>query len=1140
MHVATLVGRGDVVTDFWMIIAAFMVFLMQAGFLLIEAGSVRAKNSVNVAQKNVSDLLLCTLAYAVVGFSIMYGVSVSGLFGTGGVRTALQDAGGWPTLLIFNLAFCSVCATIVSGAVAERMRIEGYLISTVAIALLVYPIFGHWVWGNAVIESNSAVLANLGFVDHAGGIAVHALGGAFALVAVIMLGPREGRFDAEGRPQPISGFSPVLALMGALILFVTWVPFNTGALEPGSEAFANAALATILAGGMGGFSGQVYGYTTQQQTFDPQASFNGMLGGLVAVTTGVTYLGPLGAVLVGGLGGLVAVAGQSLLLHRFKLDDPVGVVAVHGMAGVAGGVFFPFVANTGLPAGNAFTQFAVQGVGALACVLWAGLCSAIVFAVLKRAGLLRVSAAQEHLGLNFGEHTPGMNDAVLERTYAASRKAMESMGAQTLADPARSGLDEVGLAVQQILADNERQAENIERGRTVFGHAVESITDGVLIYSRHAVVTQLNSAFKTIVGHIGARVEIGMSRRDFIRELAECGAFDLGADDIEDWLDAYLADNPLDGEQGETISLDNGSHYLRRSTPIRGGGQVIVMTDITEVRNAQIRAESAERAKSEFLANMSHEIRTPMNGIIGMTELLAMTELSPRQTEFVDTIARSGQALITIINDILDFSKIEAGRVALDPAPFVLREAVEDVTSLLANGAAEKGLDLLVRIDPGLPDTVIGDVGRIRQILTNLVGNALKFTHAGHVLIDIGGTVDEGMARLAIRVEDTGIGIPEEKRHLIFDKFNQADGTNTREYEGTGLGLAIAMELAQLMEGDLHVDSAVGEGSTFTLSLTLPVHAGIDTAVRAPVELIGANILVVDDNEINRNILREQIRHWQGRSVCVDSVEKASAVLQGARERGVRFDLVLTDFQMPELSGEDLIERLRLDPRTQSLPVIVLSSAGDDGLRRRLLDKGARTVLSKPARASRLWDAISGAILESRGQGRDGTGAVKAVNPQRRATDGLPLMDERGATPAAPATRSDGGFDVLVAEDNETNRLYIDYVLSGLGLTYKIVENGRRAVDQWKAHAPKAVLMDVSMPVMNGYEATQAIRALEGERGLRRTPIIAVTAHTLDGDRERCLAAGMDDYLGKPVSIERLRAKLEAFGLMAGTETRTG
>ena len=263
--------------DSWMVIAAFLVFLMQAGFLLIEAGSVRSKNSINVAQKNVSDLIICIMCYSLIGFSLMYGLSIGGFIGMGSVKTALENQGDWPELLIYNLAFCSVMATIVSGAIAERMRVGAYFFSTIMIASLVYPVFGHWTWGNTIITSNLAFLANLNFVDHAGGVAIHALGGFFALAAVMVIGPRLGRFDQDGKVLPISGSNPVLALTGTLILFVTWIPFNTASLQLGSELFSDVALVTILAGSAGGMSGKIIGYVLDKRVFSPNASANGIL-----------------------------------------------------------------------------------------------------------------------------------------------------------------------------------------------------------------------------------------------------------------------------------------------------------------------------------------------------------------------------------------------------------------------------------------------------------------------------------------------------------------------------------------------------------------------------------------------------------------------------------------------------------------------------------------------------------------------------------------------------------------------------------------------------------------------------------------------------------------------------------------------
>ncbi len=1117
-------------TSMWMIIAAFMVFFMQAGFLMIEAGSVRAKNATNVAQKNVSDLIICVMAYGLIGFGIMYGTTIGGYIGTGGVKAALLETGGWPTLLIFNLAFCSVMATIISGAVAERMRIGAYFLSTIFVAMIVYPIFGHWTWGNSIIESNLAFLANLNFVDHAGGITIHALGGFYAFAAIIILGARKGRFDDQGNPLPISGSNNVLALSGALVLFVTWIPFNTGALVPGTQLFADVALVTVVAGAAGGMAGKLFGYFMEGRVFNPMASFNGLLGGLVAITAGAPFVGPLGALAVGAIGGLVAIGGQSLLLNKFKLDDPIGAVSVHGFAGILGGILFPFFAVNPLPAGTPFAQFIVQLYGAGACIVWATLTGALFIGALKKLGILRVSEAQEHLGLDFGEHSAGVTEEHLDVAHKASLKALKGSPLKKFGGGAATS--ELGYALNEISEENLRVTQRAQRQSNIYSTAAESLSDGVLIYNAKGVILKANKSFRELMKSLGVECGEGMTRRKFISNLIDAKVLDTQDTPPAQWLETYLKRVDLKTVHEDIMSMPDNRFFLRRASPIAEGGQIIVVTDITEIRAAQVKAEAAEKAKSEFLANMSHEIRTPMNGIIGMTELLSMTEMNDRQKHFVETISRSGNALMTIINDILDFSKLEAGQAKLDPVPFVLREAIEDVLTLLSNSAAEKGIDLLLRVDPELPQTFIGDVGRLRQILTNLVGNAVKFTHSGHVLVEVSGYVAQGQAHLEIRVKDTGIGIPADELDFVFDKFKQVDGTTTREYEGTGLGLSITSSLISLMNGKIDVESEIGTGTVFTTSLTLPVHENIVPLKTVPVEIIGRNILIVDDNVVNRNILREQVKHWKCRSAAVESGAQALKSLENARLKNINIDVMIIDYHMPGMNGEDLFYAVRKMPAYKNLPVIMLTSVNQDDLAQRLLSNGLDAILTKPARSSALFDVMTGCLLES----QKGTkiAEVDSVRMPRqqpsKVTAAKPLPVAASGAKASPSVSQ--SFDILVAEDNETNQIYIKYVLDTLGIRHKVVPNGRLAVDQWRAHNPKLILMDVSMPEMNGYKATEEIRRLERQLGRPNTPIIAVTAHTLTGDEDRCIAAGMNDYLSKPVSIEGLRTKLAKWNVM--------
>ncbi|WP_256752669.1 response regulator [Mesorhizobium sp. Mes31] len=548
-----------------------------------------------------------------------------------------------------------------------------------------------------------------------------------------------------------------------------------------------------------------------------------------------------------------------------------------------------------------------------------------------------------------------------------------------------------------------------------------------------------------------------------------------------------------------------------------------------ESAESLFKAEAADRAKSEFLANMSHEIRTPMNGVLGMAELLAKTDLTPRQKTFTEVIVKSGNALLTIINDILDFSKINAGQLTLDPAPFRLAEAVEDVATLVSARVAEKNLELIVRVDPRLPAYVVGDAGRFRQIVTNLLGNAVKFTEKGHVLIDVGGEIVKDVVQLKVRVEDTGIGIPAEKLQNVFEKFAQVDGSSTRRHEGTGLGLAIAARLVDLMAGKIGVESEIGRGSVFWFAVPLPAHHAAARDEIVPVDVTGARVLVIDDNPVNREILLEQLRSWSFDCAAAESGAVGLAFLDRACQLGAAVDCVILDYQMPGMNGADVARAIAADSRLSSIPVVLLTSVDQVDFGKMILDFGIAAHLTKPARSAVLLGTVISVVQKARSQVGKAQFVREPVPPLPQAPPPAFTVIRgpaiRAATAPASTATPNGPIDILIAEDNDVNQLVFGQILNGLGLSYRIAGNGRTAVEMYRALRPKLILMDISMPEMNGYEATRAIRAIEASTGTH-IPIIGVTAHALKGDRDKCIEAGMDDYLPKPVSPDRLGTKI--------------
>ena len=665
--------------------------------------------------------------------------------------------------------------------------------------------------------------------------------------------------------------------------------------------------------------------------------------------------------------------------------------------------------------------------------------------------------------------------------------------------------------IQSLLASLQRAEEK----NRLLAMQVEQSSDAIFSSDQSGVVTSWNQGATRLFGH-GAAAAIG-------RPLHELDLLDhdMGAP-------PPAAAHPAEGSLGEDPAAlfdDSTRSSFEACARTRSGqlievsvvvtplfdesgrplGELSVVRDISVLKRKEAAAEAANRAKSEFLATMSHEIRTPMNGVIGMTALLLDTSLTAEQREYAETVHRSGEALLTILNDILDFSKIEAGRLELEPVPFGLRDTLAEILKTLAPLAHAKGLELAYEVRPDVPDDVVGDTGRLGQILINLVGNAIKFTERGEVAVRVDAEmITPDTVALRVAVQDTGVGIAPDKRELIFDAFAQADASTTRRFGGTGLGLAICRRLVEQMGGRLWLDSEMGQGSTFHFTVLLqraqepvprPVAASLDA-------LRGLPVLAVDDNATNRRLLEATLTSWGVAASIVADGQSALAALERARAAECAFRLVLLDARMPDLDGFAVAESIRREPTLAGVTVMMLTSDVLSGDLARCRQLGIARHLVKPLAPSDLLIALLRAVGQT--------------------------IEPTAAPPAEPGVEAPSRrLHVLVAEDNAVNQLLIVRLLEKLGHVAVLASNGQEAVDAYERHSFDRALMDVQMPVVDGLAATETIRreeALHPDRG--RLPIVALTAFALGGDRERCLVAGMDDYLTKPIKPADLSAAL--------------
>ncbi len=612
--------------------------------------------------------------------------------------------------------------------------------------------------------------------------------------------------------------------------------------------------------------------------------------------------------------------------------------------------------------------------------------------------------------------------------------------------------------------------------------AIEAIPDGFVLYDREERLVTCNQRYRDIYADSAPIMEPGVKFEDLLRYGLARGAHPGAVGREAEWISQRLYHHRNPGAIFEE-QLADGRWIREQDHLTPDGGRVGLRMDITRektqqaaLETARLAAEAANRAKSAFLANMSHEIRTPMNGVVGMAELLCDTSLSEDQRLFAETIRSSGEALLVIINDILDYSKIEAERLTLHPEPFDLERTIHEIAMLLQPRAREKGIDLLIDFDMFLPTRYVGDPGRLRQILTNLMGNAVKFTEKGHVLVRVVGIENGDLAQdLHISVEDTGIGIAPENLDAIFGEFNQVESAANRKFEGTGLGLAITQRLIERMNGAVWVDSEMGKGSCFGFRVVLPI---AEDSAPAPAPIAIKRVLAVDDQFINRTILERQLAPCGIAVTLCRSGAEALAALETAT-----FDVVLTDHEMPEMNGLDLTCAIRA--KGLDVPIMLLTSnpasaRDEDGYQH------LASVVQKPILRADLYRRLQGLA------GQDVAPPAPAV--------------------AGQETRL---MRVLVAEDNRTNQLVFQKMVREAQIELHFAGNGREAVALFQSFAPDMIFMDISMPEMDGKDAARAIRVLEG--GASHVPIVALTAHAMDGDEVAILESGIDRYMTKPL-----------------------
>ncbi len=1131
---------------------AAVVFLMQAGFCLLESGMVRSKNSINVAVKNILDCSVTMLLFISCGFSMMFGASWYGLIGNPSTAIDLSDP-KLVSFLLFQLVFCSAAATIVSGAVAERVKLISYVAIVFVVSGIVYPTFGHWAWGGTLTGTDPGWLKQLGFVDWAGGSVVHVVGGFSALAAAQVVGKRINNSKAG----LTGGYSLTLAILGVFLLWFGWWGFNGGSGLSVNDRLPQVILITNIGAVVGGLTATLYSKVMVKK-IEVVPLIMGVLAGLVSVTAACHVLS-IGAAIVASVVGTLLALWANSALQKVGIDDAVGAFPVHGVAGlwsvIAFGIFAP---ESDLLAGSRYLQIAIQCIGAISAAALSYLSVVIALNLLKLITPIRVTAEEEKLGLNVVEHgaTNAVTDLVMEiDRHGQSGDFSNSIEADSGSEVGQiaAGYNRVIQRVQKEISNHEETNQWLEQERlrmqTILDHA------GVGIYQLDpdGNVSSANARLLDLMGFKSLDSIAIAQKSNPERFLPWRNANDPNTEMFHDRFERGTAvkeiESQVTGRDGELLWV------LESFVPVRDQSGNLhswlgTLHDITEQKQAAIAeieiAKAKSDAKGEFLASMSHEIRTPLNGVIGMLDLLDSATLPVKEQNFVGIAKSSAASLLSLINDILDFSKIEAGHMELESIEYNLRDVMEQIAEQFGYHAHVKNLEMNCLIANDLPETLIGDPERLRQVVINLLGNAIKFTESGEVNL----RVTRRGSVMRIGIQDTGIGMDVETCKKLFQSFTQADASTTRKYGGTGLGLAISNKLVDIMGGKIRVNSQLNEGSEFWFELEMEIsdktktikESSFDSLSRLP----DARVLVIDDNSTNCEILANQFNNWGlNVSVCKEPLRAIERMLVAVRI-GQPFDLIILDYCMPEMDGRDVALAIKTEDDLANTPIILLSSNYELLSKQEMESVGIFAAITKPARQSRLLDTVMDALFQSRNNTASRAPSslpplalpTSEAQPQQPSSNTAPTSQtSQPITPptdssTSPIASSDriGTADVLIVEDNQVNRIVAEKMLAEIGLTTDFASNGKLGLEKAKTGSYRMILMDGHMPVMDGLTATREIREWESKQSpKRRTPIVALTANVVQGVRQDCIDAGMDHYLCKPITMVSMSGVIDKF-----------